>query len=291
MEREIGRQQTRESGDLKPFQQVDIAFLEFSDASTETCGEDKCRIDRFSRFKSDLEIYRAILSDEGKNIQVIENSAQRFSDVFKNASPNRQKELAGELIQAVNIKLRGRFNQDLNLFHELLREDGTQDGVKAGEDQKTWRELFENSSRKDRLEIARAVREKTENLLIQKFEDYLAAWRQSLLSNPTISPEEAAQQIDKLKEAFDNASRKGQIGLSKQLRERIDASSSGKFSALLELYSKLLKQNGHNMNPDELPKPQEWIERYTSALAPEKKHVIINQLQNRISLLITARSK
>lgn len=246
-----------------------------------------CRIDRLERFKSDMGIYSELLLDEGKDIDSIEISTERLSDVFRNASPRRQRELSGELIDSISAKLRGRFFPDLNLLHDLLREDG-QDAMKVAEDQRTWRELFEQSPRKDRLQVVRDVREKTENMLRQSFDGYLQSWNQILSDSHTTSPEEASQEVNKLKQTFDGASKRGKVGLSKQLREKIEANSTGKFSAFLDLYTDLLKRNGHHLTPGELPTAEEWIERYNNAPIGEKGHVI-DQLHNRITILNTFR--
>lgn len=265
-------------------------FLPPVRASTETdiFPPISCRVDRLEKFQADMGIYGELMLDEGKDVDSIDMFTTRFSDVFRNASPERQRELGSELIQSISAKLRGRFSNDLNLLHDLLREGG-QDSPEVAEDQRTWRELFEQSPRKDRLQIVRGVRGKTENILVLRFDDYLESWRKILSGNPTVSPEEAGQQIDRLKQTFDGASKKEQVGLSKQLREKIEVNPTGKFTAFLDLYTDLLKRNGHHLTPDELPAREEWIGRYNDAPSGEKGSVVIDQLQNRIIILNTFR--
>lgn len=246
-----------------------------------------CRADKLKRFSLDLSIYSELLLDGGQDIDAIEITTARFHDVFTNASPKRQSKLSNEIIQTIDAKLRGRFFPDLNLLHDLLSEGGQND-QEVGADQRTWRELFEQSPRKDRLQIVRAVREKNETILIQRFDSYLETWRQTLSDNPTISQEEASQQTDKLKKTFGGASKRGKVGLSKQLREKIEANSIGKFTAYLDLYADLLRRNGHHLTPRELPSAEDWIELYNSKQIGEKG-TVIDKLQNRISILITAR--
>jgi len=257
------------------------------DARTDFAPLTTCRIDKLARFESDMAIYSELLLDEGKDVETIEISIARFSDVFKNASPKRQGELTGEIIQTIDAKLRGRFSPDLALLHDLSREGG-EDALEVEADQRTWRDLFEQSPRRDRLQIARAVREKNESILIQRFDSYLESWRKTLLGNHTVSQEETNQQIDKLKQTFDGASKRGKVGLSKQLREKIEANSIGKFTAYLDLYTDLLRRNGHHLNPDELPSTQDWIKIYHDTPIGGKG-TVIDKLQNRINILITAR--
>lgn len=249
-----------------------------------------CRVDKLARFVSDIAIYGELLLDEGKDVETIEKTTTRFSGVFKNAAPKRQSELSGELIQTIDAKLRGRFFPDLDLLHDLSREEeqDTMNIVIVANDQRTWRELFEQSPRKDRLQVARDVRKRTENMLIQRFDDYLKSWGQTLSDSHTVSPEEVIELIDKQKQTFDGASKRGKVGLSKQLREKIEANSTGKFSAFLDLYTDLLRRNGHHLTPAELPTAEEWIKRYTDAPIGEKGHVL-DQLHNRITILNTFR--
>ena len=204
---------TRSSTELIPFVRADMR----GDLSTSV----SCRIDKLKRFKSDLDIYSEILLDGGNDIEIIEISNTRLSKIFENASPKRQYELSSEIIQTIEAKLRGRFSSDLSLLHDLLREDEQGTIEIVAKDQRTWRELFEQSSRKDRLQVTRGVREKTENILIQRFDGYLQSWSQTLSDSHTISPKEATQQIDKLKQTYDGASKRGKVGLSKQLKKKL----------------------------------------------------------------------
>jgi hypothetical protein len=123
-----------------------------------------------------------------------------------------------------------------------------------------------------------------EDMLIKNFGKYLEEWKQMLANDPTMKHEDARQQIMKQRQKFEHASRRGRIGLSKHLRETIDASSIAGFSALLGLYEELLEKNVYRKTG--LPTLETWIETYDNA-SYNRKHGVINELRSKISVLMT----
>jgi hypothetical protein len=116
------------------------------------------------------------------------------------------------------------------------------------------------------------------------FGEYLEEWKRILATDPTMSPEAVRQEIVKQRQRFEHASRRGKIGLSRHLRETIDASSMANFSALLALYEELLRKNAYNIA--DLPAPEVWVEEYSNASIPRRKG-IINRLHSNIIVLMT----
>jgi hypothetical protein len=121
-------------------------------------------------------------------------------------------------------------------------------------------------------------------MLIANFGKYLETWKQILSGDPTMSHEEVKQRIIKQRQKFEHASRRGKVGLSKHLRETIDASSTAKFSAFLELYEVLLRENVNGKTG--LPTPEAWIEEYGNA-SYARRAGIINRLHSNIAVLMT----
>jgi hypothetical protein len=241
---------------------------------------------RLEKFQIDLLVHNELSLDNGENIEGIDQETLELMEAFKIATLVRQQEMAHKLRKHINLRLTGRLNASLALTHQLQTENSVNSNT-IGKDEQVWRELFHNSTSRDRLEIVRSLEKMDEDMLIQNYGKYLEAWKEILANDPTISQETARQELTNTRRRFEHASRRGKVGLSKHLRKTLEASSVGKFSALLELYEKLLNQNRHRMKGDTLPTAEAWVEIYKKSSIAGRKN-ITDQLHNRVSLLITA---
>ncbi|HUD09724.1 MAG TPA: hypothetical protein VMR77_02900 [Patescibacteria group bacterium] len=238
---------------------------------------------RLGKFQIDIFVYNELLLDDGMSIDAIDQKASSLLEVFRLSPLVRQQELAHKLRKQINLILTRRLNSSLVLTHALKTEDGVNSSA-ISKDEQEWKELFHNCTSPDRLEIVRSIEKLTEDMLMGNFGEYLEEWKRILATDPTMSPEAVRQEIVKQRQRFEHASRRGKIGLSRHLRETIDASSMANFSALLALYEELLRKNAYNIA--DLPAPEVWVEEYSNASIPRRKG-IINRLHSNIIVLMT----
>jgi hypothetical protein len=214
----------------------------FSNEYLELSDHRPLRSNQITRFKNTLCIYGELLNDEGGKIETVVPTLDNLSGVFSSATPERQRAMLADLTRTVDSKLKSRFGKELNLLHDIRRENGVS-GPAVGEDERAWENLFNNSSKNNRLLLVRLIRTETEHELVVHFEYYVSAWK-DLLPEMGRTQGEINNEINDLKEKFDKASDKGKVGIAKTLREKTLAVSEvqsataikSAFDAYLEMY-------------------------------------------------------
>lgn len=236
------------------------------------------------RYLDDQRALGLLLLDEGHTSQrEIDRGIKDATNLFMLSRRERQIELSQTAGAAIEARLDRIIPSNIVLLDELLKEAGEDPADITGEIM-TWKLLFEQAPRRTRVEAAFKLRDEVGDKLIGSFDRTLESWRQSLAEMGK-SPEEIEKTVNALSERFSTASKRGKVGIAKDLRERIVASTSSRFSAFLDMYASYNAQLGHRIKGEELLSPEEWRERFEAA-SGARRTSIVDQLEGKLRLFI-----
>ncbi len=258
-------------------------------ADPRVVGIETRRIARAERFQSDLNILTQLLADEGHGTDYAKDAGANLMEEFSASTSEAQKELAARLATAVDAKLRRRLTSDLSYLDEIKRENGFT--AVGAEEERAWRTLFTQASKKDKLMLVRDLRSELETTLVAHFGYYLSAW-QDRLSEMDRPQEVIEKEVSALNEKFGNASDRGKVGIAKTLREKViasaESSATARFEAFMEIYEELTRNKG--LDGDDYPEAEGLRQTFLKA-NKARRTGLTNNLESLVFRAITAKPK
>ena len=241
-------------------------------------------LEAVQRFQVLQDVDRRMQTGFGRNPEDIERQLADRQHSFDKLSLTDQKgflqEARGRTTEAVN----SLFTEGLCLYDGLLIEVNGRSNEEIAAIFDARKKAFDSATLPRKLDLALKMKSEAEDMLLKRFDFYVDAWRDTLVKMGR--PGEAIdQEIDTLENRFLSASHKGQIGITKGLRERISDVSFSRFSSFLELYSLQVKQKG--LTGEDFPSAESLDQRY-QGLSIAKRDALVDEVHKLTIRALTA---
>lgn len=237
------------------------------------------------RFQTIQDVDRRMQIGLGKNPEEIEKQLTNRQQAFDKLSLADQKGFLQDARGRTTEALNSLFKENLCLYDGLLIEINGRSNEEIMGIFNAKKRAFDSANLPRKLDLTLKMKSEAEDMLLKRFDVYVAAWRNVLVKMGR--PQEAIdQEIDTLEDRFLSASPRGQIGITKSLRERISDVSYSRFSAFLELYSLQVEQKG--LSGDDFPSPEAVNERY-QGLSIAKRDALVDEIHKLTIRALTAK--
>lgn len=247
------------------------------------------RLSPVQQHSNELDILGEIRLDKGEPVEEIERKRKGALADFNSADRLTQAAFHRGLIEAIDTMLDARFTE-ASLLRASLSKEGEEDGTLTGDDSTEWNHVFKNSNRTERLSIVRDTEADNAGKLLARFDSYLMQWRQHLLDLGK-SPEEVNSEIARLEDRFLAASPRGQVGISRDLRQNLDTVRTTQLSTLLGIWEGLSDPRRFHTEEDKLlPSRRDWQLIYDRARSTQEQKEVIEKISRKIEELFRARA-
>ena len=269
------RLKVRRNGGLRPISEIQGPVCFIPDR------EQKAR-DNADRFRADLDIVGELLVLSGtKTAEQVKKEKEEALRQFEGSDRPEQVKNHGVIIELAEFKLSQRFDSHLSLLESLLKEESrTTDEIE--DTKRTWKGLFQNQPRRERLGVVKYLQSEAEGLLMQRVPLYIHSLGE-FLTDTGKSDVLVEGEVAVWEKRYEEAPEESKPFVAKALRERAKRAPGTEFNNLLLDYRILIAFRIISPDKRGYIAPEDWLNKSREIENPDQQIDLIRALRYVVS--------